>query len=238
MRGRRRGPVLMAVASLLLHAAVLGWLAWPAAPDLRATGPDLSAMSIELIAPPRPASRAAPVEPTVLRRAGPAAAASAAVVREEVPAAVAPSSIPAGPPAPPAPAGAAVPDNLRAALRAGTGCTRSASRSRGEREACEERLGQMSASAPTYAAPMDPAKRAYYDELAAAGPSGRTYGDPTPGAVTPGGAAYFRVLNCSMTFGAGKKPKARQGEVRLGRTPCSIPLQGSFFTPEASVRKR
>ncbi len=36
----------------------------------------------------------------------------------------------------------------------------------------------------------------------------------------------------------GRKAKDRQGEVKLGKTPCSIPLQGSFFTPEASVRKR
>ena len=56
--------------------------------------------------------------------------------------------------------------------------------------------------------------------------------------MTPGGAAYFRGVNCSIKFGVGKAPKDRQGEVRLGRTPCSIPFQGSFFTPEASVRKR
>jgi hypothetical protein len=85
---------------------------------------------------------------------------------------------------------------------------------------------------------MDPGKRAYYDAVVAAGPSGGTYGDPQPGAVTPGGAAYFRVLNCSVKFGGGRKAKDRQGEVRLGKTPCSIPLQGSVFTPEASVRKR
>jgi hypothetical protein len=96
----------------------------------------------------------------------------------------------------------------------------------------------MSASTPRYGPHMDPGKRAYYDEVAAAGPSGRGYGDDHPAAVTPGGAAYFRGVNCSITFGVGRKPKDRQGEVRLGRTPCSVPLQGSFFTPEASVRKR
>lgn len=96
----------------------------------------------------------------------------------------------------------------------------------------------MSATAPRYGPHMDPGKRAYFDEVAAAGPSGRSYGDDQPAAVTPGGAAYFRGVNCSIKFGVGKAPKGRQGEVRLGRTPCSIPLQGSFFTPEASVRKR
>jgi len=127
-------------------------------------------------------------------------------------------------------------DNLRAALRAGVGCA-SSGRSREEREACEERLGRLNPGTPSYDAPMDPEKRAYYDAVVAAGPTGGTYGDPKPGATTPG-ADYFRVLNCSIKFGAGKKPKDRQGEVRLGRTPCSIPLQGSFVTPEASVRKR
>jgi hypothetical protein len=85
---------------------------------------------------------------------------------------------------------------------------------------------------------MEPGKRAYYDELAAAGPSGRSYGDPQPAAVTPGGVAYFRGVNCSIKFGGGRKEKDRQGMLRLGKTPCYVPLQGSFFTPEASVHKR
>lgn len=111
-------------------------------------------------------------------------------------------------------------------------------RSREEREACEERLGRLTANAPSYDAPMEPGKRAYYDEVAAAGPSGHSYGDPQPAAVTPGGVAYFRGVNCSVKFGPGRKEKDRQGMVRLGKTPCYVPLQGSFLTPEASVHKR
>jgi hypothetical protein len=95
----------------------------------------------------------------------------------------------------------------------------------------------MSASAPRYDAPMDPGKRAYFDQVAAAGSSGLASKDPTPRGVSPG-SAYFPFLKCSVAFGVGKKPKDTQGTVRLGRSPCAVPLQGSFFTPEASVQKR
>lgn len=98
-------------------------------------------------------------------------------------------------------------------------------------------MGRLKAGAPSYDAPMDPGKRAYYDAVVAAGPTGGGYGDPKPQGAAPDGD-YFRVLNCSIKFGAGRKPKDRQGEVRLGRSPCAIPLQGSFVAPEASVRKR
>lgn len=227
---RQRRLAFVAAVSLALHALVLGWLAWPTEPSLLATGPDLSLMAVELLRPSAPQPvRAGPRAP---RREHREAAAAPTVVAHDavapVPAGVATVSPPASPSAPGV--------NLRAALQAGAGCARAASRE--AREACEERLGRIAPGAPSYDAPMDPGKRAYYDAVVAAGPSGGTYGDPQPGAVTPGGAAYFRVLNCSVKFGGGKKPKDRQGELRLGRTPCSIPLQGSFFTPEASVRKR
>jgi hypothetical protein len=84
---------------------------------------------------------------------------------------------------------------------------------------------------------MDPGKRAYYDADVAAGPSGGAYGDTPPGAVSPG-AAYGRFINCSIKFGSGAKPKDRQGEIRLGATPCVVPIQGNFFAPEANVRRR
>lgn len=233
-RGRRR-LAFIAALSLALHAVVLVWLAWPTAPTLLAIGPDLSSMSVELIAPLTPKTRLA--RAAVSRTAAPHTA--AAVVSPVSPPPALPSPISQAPVAPAGdvgPANPAVPDALRAALRTGGGgCTRPMSRE--AREACEEKLGRLRAGAPSYDAPMDPGKRAYYDAVVAAGPSGGTYGDPKPGAATPD-ADYFRVLNCSIKFGAGKKPKGRQGEVRLGRTPCSIPLQGSVFTPEASVRKR
>ncbi len=234
MKVDRRRVWLIAGLSVALHAAVLAWLAWPAAPTLLALGPDLSLMSVELIAPPK-------------RALAPARSAAASASRRPVSPAVSSSVVapaPAAPagqaaaPASPAPSGDTVaPAALRNALRAGAGCTR-VSGSRQEREACEEKLGRLGADTPSYAAPMDPDKRAYFDELAAAGASGgKGYGDPTPKGVSPG-AAYFRVLNCSVTFGGGKKEKDRQGMVRLGKTPCYIPLQGSFFTPEAGVHKR
>jgi len=213
---------------------VLAWLAWPTAPTLLATGPDLSSMSVELLRPEAPGG------PPARSRSARAAAHAEATLSAPVaqpradqtpPAPSTPASV-----APAPAAGPAVSDNLRAALRAGAGCAGGA-RSREEREDCAEKLGRLRAEGPSYDAPMDPEKRAYYDAVVAAGPSGGTYGDPKPGATTPG-ADYFRVLNCSIPFGAGKKQKGRQGEVRLGRTPCSIPLQGSFITPEASVRKR
>lgn len=232
---RRRRLGLIAALSLALHGVLLAWLARSAAPNLFANGPDLSSMSVELLrpAPERPKDAPAAGRPV----AGPVASA-ARPADTDVP------SLPSvseglGPvPAPAAPAPAAGQADLRAVLRSSAGCTRGASRSREEREACEERLGSLRAPGRDYAAPMDPGKRAYYDELAAAGPSGQSYGDPQPAAVTPGGVAYFRVLNCSVKFGAGRKEKDRQGMVRLGRTPCYVPVQGSFFTPEASVRKR
>jgi hypothetical protein len=148
------------------------------------------------------------------------------------------ASGPSGNPSP-TPGDVGAPDKLQAALRAGTGCIGPATRvlSREEREKCLERLGRLSASAPAYDAPIDPAKRAYFDEVAAAGPSGAVTQDATPGAVTPG-SAHVTIFKCSVLFGVGQRPKDRQGTVRLGGTPCAIPLQGSFFTPEATVRKR
>jgi len=242
MRGdrRRRSRFGWIVAlSLALHAVVLGWLAWPASPDFLAAGPDLALMSVELVSPARPRPSPSPARSSL----APAARRLADPAPQPQPAEVGPSpSRPANTVATvqggsPTVAGSATPANLGAALRAGVGCARTAFRSRQEREACEERLGRLDPSGPRYDAPMDPAKRAYFDEVAAAGVSGRSYGDPKPGGAAPDGD-YFRVLNCSIKFGGGRKPKGRQGEMRLGRTPCAVPLQGNFFAPEASVHKR
>lgn len=230
---QKRRLAFIAALSLALHVAVLAWLALPARPTLLAIASDLSLMSVELIAPERsrvrPAASHAPARAERRPRE--------AIAREAPVAPAAPAGVATIPALPSAAAPGVPSDALRAALQtSGGGCARALSRE--ERERCEERLGRITASTPTYAAPIDPGKRAYYDAVVAAGPSGRSYGDPVPAAVTPGGAAYARIINCSIKFGVGKKPKDRQGEVRLGRTPCSIPLQGSFFTPEASVPKR
>lgn len=226
---RRRRLAFIAAVSLALHALVLAWLAWPTEPRLLATGPDLSLMSVELLRPsaPEPVRGRSGASRREYRLAATAPRVAAPEAVSPVPAGVATVPAPAGPPA----AGV----DLRAALQATVSCTRATSRE--AREACAEKLGRLDADAPRYDAPMDPGKRAYYDAVVAAGPSGKTYGDPKPMGAQPDGD-YFRVLNCSIQFGAGKKQKGRQGEVRLGRSPCSIPLQGSFVTPEASVRKR
>jgi len=231
---RRRRLVCIAAASLALHAGVLVWLAWPRSPDFFTNGPDLSLMSVELLAPARPRSpegarsQAAPNAPPQARPAP----VSLPTPSDLPPSAAPPAEVVAAP----ASAGTVSPERLRTALRTGGGgCARA--RSREEREACEERLGQLDPGAPSYDAPMDPGKRAYYDAVVAAGPTGGGYGDPKPQGAAPDGD-YFRVLNCSIQFGGGKKRKDRQGEVRLGRSPCAIPLQGSFIAPEASVRKR
>lgn len=241
MRGRWRQSsrlgVLVAL-SLALHAAVLAWLAWSRTPDFLVASPDPSLMSVELM---RPRARSAKSRPSrLVRRAERASFAPARVPSDVVASPPTPALANAAPAAAgggPAPAQAGPSEGLRAALRAGAGCARSAGQSREDRDKCEERLGRLQANGPSYPAPMDPEKRAYYDAVVAAGPSGGTYGDTPPGAVSPG-AAYGRLLNCSIKFGAGAKQKARQGEVRLGRTPCVVPVQGNFFAPEAGVRKR
>lgn len=235
VQGRSRRWGVLAALSLALHAAVLAWLAWPAAPTLLAAGPDLPLMSVELT---RPEAKTAPAKAS--RRALAASPSESASIPAFVSSPASPDiSAPAvaGPSAGGFSGPAVSAEALRAALRAGVGCVRGADQSREEREKCDERLGRLQANAPSYPAPMDPGKRAYYDAVAAAGPSGGTYGDTPPGAVSPG-AAYGRLLNCSIKFGPGARSKDRQGEVRLGRTPCVVPAQGSFFTPEASVRKR
>lgn len=230
---RRRLSRLWIIAglSIVLHVIVLAWLARPVAPTLLDLAPDLALLSVELL---RPAT------PDVARpkRASRAPAPPAVAKVTAKPDGVAPAAA-SGPPvgvATPAALPAPATDNVRAALRSGPGCARRAL-SRQERDRCEEQFGRLTAATPSYDAPMDPGKRAYYDEVAAAGPSGQSSTDPTPAAVTPD-HVYVPFLKCSVKFGVGRKPKDTQGTVRLGRSPCAIPLQGSMFTPEASVHKR
>jgi hypothetical protein len=237
---QRRGRLhLIAGFSLFLHAIILGWLAKPTSPRLATTAADPSLMSVELVSP----ARRDALRPSVSRQSQaidrprrfqpepPTGEVRPAVDPLPSPVTTNPGSNVATPST-----GAPGLDGLRAVLRAGAGCSAPVL-SRGEREKCQEKLGRMSASAPRYDAPMDPGKRAYFDQVAAAGPSGLASKDPTPRGVSPG-SAYFPFLKCSVAFGVGKKPKDTQGTVRLGRSPCAVPLQGSFFTPEASVQKR
>lgn len=229
MTARRKGrPWLVASLSLALHALVLAWLARPAAPDAL---PEPPAMTVELVEPvaahPRPRAAGHPSTLARMAEASPQPASPSPVE-------VAPAGAPT---APSAAAGPVAQDGVRAALRASFGCTRPAALNRQEREACAERLGRLGPATTAYAAPMDPAKRAYFDEVVAVGPTGGVSTDEKPGAVTPD-HPYARVVKCSIPFGPGKKKNDYQGAIRLGRAPCSITLQGSVFTPEAMVRKR
>jgi hypothetical protein len=221
---------IIAGLSVVLHAIVLAWLARPAAPTLLQLAPDLALLSVELF---RPATPDVVRPKRAARSPAPPAAGPVSPIEPSAPEALAPTApAPSVGPTTPAP----VSDSVRSALRSGPGCMGRA-RSRQERDRCEEQLGRLTASTASYDAPMDPGKRAYYDEVAAAGPSGLSSTDPTPGAVTPD-HVYVPFLKCSVKFGSGRKPKDTQGTVRLGRSPCAIPLQGSMFTPEASVHKR
>lgn len=237
---RRRLGRLATIAGLstLLHLIVLAWLAQPSAPALPDTAPDLALLSVELLQPATPEAtrrKRASRSPAPSASSSSSAATATSPLTPDGPAPAAAAGPPVGVAAP-APSSALLSENLRAALRSGAGCARRAM-TRQERDRCEEQFGRLTAATPSYAAPMDPGKRAYYDEVAAAGPSGRSSTDPTPGAVTPD-HVYVPFLKCSVKFGAGRKPKDTQGTLRLGRSPCAIPLQGSFFTPEASVHKR
>ncbi len=237
---RRTRQSLVVGLSLLLHLAVFGWLADSASPNFFGNEPVPVTMSVDLVRPRRfdvtPAN-------TPERRA---------LARDEMPTleqSASDGGVQFAPPSPSAvttlggspgstAANAPSSSKLQAALHTSTSCTNAGARlSRDERDKCLEKLGRLSASAPSYDAPIDPAKRAYFDEVAAAGPSGSVVRDAAPGAMTPGSASVS-FFKCSVPFGIGRKPKDREGTVRLGKSPCAIPLQGSFFTPEASVRKR
>jgi hypothetical protein len=239
-RRRRVRSYLIAGLSLLLHVIVLGWMARPGAPDLSGAGSGPALLSVEIVTPATPDSR----RPTSSsRRSSGRAADRIGAPRPavlETPFPGSPSvTVAVADHGATSPEGSVATDNLRAALRASTGCADATfpSLSVQEREKCREKLGRLGASAPSYDAPMDPEKRAYFDRVIAAGPSGGVSRDPTPGGVTPG-SAYVPFLKCSVVFGVGRKPKDNQGTVRLGRTPCAVPLQGSFFTPEATVERR
>ena len=243
MTDRRRRLIrhnLVVGLSLLAHGAVLGWLAYSASVNLLEEEPASPLLSVELVRPGRVGSRprSSPARPssTTGRMQGWQTAIGDGV--KSFPSS--PSTV-SGLEASTGPESGDVfgPDKLRAALRAGAGCSglNNRSLSQEEREKCQESLGRLALSSPSYDAPIDPAKRAYFDEVAAAGPSGSVFHGDAPSGGTPG-SAHVTIFKCSVLFGVGQKPKDGQGVIRLGRTPCAVPLQGSFFTPEATVRKR
>jgi len=113
-----------------------------------------------------------------------------------------------------------------------------------ERARCQEKLGALALKAPALPAPIDPAKRAYYDAVAEA------YRDP--GQMVPltargaGGmfaqersvhAGHGPRVGCSVKFGpnADKAPKGPPNALRAG--PCFIQAPTGSLTPEGDIRK-
>ncbi len=179
----------LAGGSAALHLLVLAWLALP----VRAVFPDLDATStvtIDLVSPtprerprevvetPAPAASSAPASPLANPREA----------RRPAPAGIAPSPFVAAPATDargrgnaehPAPLPAAQPGgDARTALRgSGTGCAnaRAVGLNRREEERCDERWGEAARKAPEYAAPIEAAKRAGFDQQAARQEADRRY---------------------------------------------------------------
>ena len=177
----------------------------------------------------RRAQRFAPVPPQVtpLVTAAPIAAAPAAPT--PAPAAPSPSSAPAPGP------------DIRTALRHGVvGCANLASLSLTERDLCDERLGKGVTAEAYIPAPINPAKRAYYDAVLDARKVG-----PQPVQMRPigretmwetdgrGMTGHGPHVGCHIAFGPGRKPAGPPHALNLG--PCFIePPQGPL-TVEADI---
>jgi len=234
-----RGTILAAAVGL--HVLVLFLLARPvmlAFPD-RSRGE--GAIDLTLDRARRPTRPAARSEATafVPRRS----ILSAPSTVETLPVEPAPPARLAGPAATaPGPRG-----DLAAALRAGGfGCEnqREASLSPEERARCQEKLGALALKAPPLSAPIDPAKRAYYDAVAEAY---KNRGQPVP-LNARGGNGMFDVndsvfpghgprVGCSVKFGpnAYKAPKGPPNALRAG--PCFIQPPNGSLSPEVDIPK-
>jgi hypothetical protein len=163
---QRRATIL--AGSLLLHVALLAWLAIPARPLLEdMVAEDLSVMTLDLQRPirqdlpePRPAPASATVAPSPVlpfQVRAPTRAAPSGVPTLSVPAA---GIARPGTAHHPAPLPGASGGDLRTALRgSATGCVSAdaVGLNRREREKCDERFGAAQARG-TYAGPMNAAK--------------------------------------------------------------------------------
>lgn len=243
VRRRREAAGALAV-SLAVHLLVLALLA------VLAPKPEepFAGAPAELVAPvyllPRRPHRAT---------AGKAAAAPPGERRPRAPAAAPPSLAPAPfAPASPTPQGSssataseAAPNGaLSAALRGGAiGCANPVLLSRRERERCEDRLGRGAATAAAIPAPIEPAKRAYYDAVVAAKDAG---GQLVP-LQAPGSLGlldsdrravkgHLPSVGCKIPFGGPRNaPKGKLPEHWLKLGPCFVaPPQGPL-TVEADI---
>ncbi|WP_374473167.1 hypothetical protein [Phenylobacterium sp.] len=165
----------------------------------------------------------------------------APLVAAERPVPPAPFATPGEAAAAPGPALAAGPaPDLSGALRSRLGCASPQALSRAERAACEERLGRGAAQAAYIPAPIDPAKRAYYEAVAQAkAPDGA----PTPQSA-PGRGGLFDPdlrgmkghgpqVGCALQFGPGKKSKGPPNALKLG--PCFINPPAGSLSPDVDV---
>lgn len=173
---RRRATIL--AGSLLLHVALLAWLAIPARPMLETMiADDPSVMTLDLQRPVRPEParpRSAPSTPMAAAVPSPTLPFPVRAPARPAPAGVPTLSVPAAGLAKP---GAAVrpgplpgegAGDLRTALRgSATGCVSAdaVGLTRKEREACDERFGAAKARG-TYAGPLDAAKARAFEAQA------------------------------------------------------------------------
>lgn len=236
----RNGAVL--AGSLLLHAAILAALGWPLAVRFADRSNDEDAIDVTLERAQRPARADARLVSTSPAPRQPARSATPA------PSTAAPLPLaPTGSGATTGPPTSRPGFDLGAALRAGGfACAgvRNTMLTVEERARCQEKLGALALKAPALPAPIDPAKRAYYDAVAEA------YRDP--GQMIPltarGAGGMFAEersvhsghgprVGCSVKFGpnAGKAPKGPPNALRAG--PCFIQAPTGSLTPEGDIRK-
>jgi len=169
--------------SLAAHALVLAILALPQVSGFADRSDDEDALTVTLERPPKPLARR--VSPSV-SVSGPEALPVPARPRPRLPALPVPPGVATLPTRPaigtgshPAPLPEGPRGDLRTALRSsGVGCAnaRAVGLNRREQDRCDERWGEAARRAPLYVeAPMDPAKRAAFDQVAAAQAAARRY---------------------------------------------------------------
>jgi hypothetical protein len=239
-RGRlKRGVILVAAAGL--HALVLLLLAQPLMLGFPDRSTDEDAIDVTLDRSRRPARTAGSPGATTPALHRPAALALSAAEPLPLASGETPASTATGP-------SADRPSlDLGAALRAGGfACAgaRNTMLTPEERARCQEKLGALALAAPSLPAPIDPAKRAYYDAVA------EVYRDP--GQMVPltarGAGGMFGEersvhlghgprVGCSVKFGpnARKAPKGPPNALRAG--PCFIQVPTGSLTPEGDIRK-
>lgn len=239
-RGRlERGVIL--VAALGLHALALLLLARPVMLGFADRSTDEDAIEVTLDRSRRPARAATRFDSMTPTPHRPAAPASSAVETLPSAPAEAVSTTTA------APAESSARRDLGAVLRqGGFACAgaRNTMLTPEERARCQERLGVLALKAPSLPAPIDPAKRAYYDAVAQAYDNRAAMVALT----APGAGGMFDAppsynnghgprVGCSVKFGpnARKAPKGPPNALRAG--PCFIQPPAGSLTPEADIPK-